>query len=661
MASSGSYSGGSTTPYLSVSWVVTQRSDTNNYSLVQQSITLHTGSESFGAGWSGTSSINGNTVSFSGSSAITPDSSITVYTQNEVRVNHDSDGKAENIPLSASFRTADGVTISVSASTNVTLDPTDNVSPTVSITIDSIRGVRFSFTAKASRMCNSWYYKLNSGESVPFSSQDSMEQSYTINNLNPGTRYTLTVTAYRTSNAHSGYATTTVTTTVQSYLASVNTLTIDSAAPNLVFVAEVANSSYTHTLRIRKPGISSAIISKTGLNLADGTNTIPLTSEEITSLLNSNTTSSGYSAYFDLLTYNGSTQVGSVSTVSAIVRTTSANSGPIFTGTFTYEDTNSATVAVTEDNQIIVQRQSIFRVFSPTATPRNQASISKYQVTIGTKTAESTNGSTTTIDFGTIDDVDIDDGKIDVTVKVIDSRGYSKTITQKISIIKYDNVDITNCVIDRRNSAEEPLTINLSGTISPVRIDDVNKNSIMYAAFRYKRTDETNWGSWVIVTEYVSSSETSFSYITDRLISLDVNNSYNVEVKVEDAFSEDVASDDVGPGIPLVSFRKHKVGINLNEPTSALDVVGEIRQNGNGILGYIGTISNDFNNYTETGFYIYNHDSSVTVGHKPQNVSGVLLVIKYNDTEAVQMWISSANSLYTRAFTNNSWSSWSTK
>ncbi len=663
MALSGSYSSGSN-PKLTVSWYAEQNI-TNNYSTLYQTIKLESGTFQFGAASSGTSSISGTSESFTVSSGISQNTTTTLYTQSK-RINHDSSGYANNIALSASWSYIDenSRVVTISASTSVNLDQIDNGYPTVSIELDYVRGSYFTFTATASHYCNTWYYSLNNGQSILFGNQNTLSQECTVSNLNPGTTYTLRVTAYRTANNHSGTATKSVTTTVQSYLSSVSDVEIDAASPQIQLVAEISKPSYTHTLRIKKTSTGSAIVTRSSItDLVDGANTITLTSSEVTSLLNANTTSSSFRAYFELLTYNGSSQVGSTSTANALVYTTSTNSAPIFTGEFTYEDTNSTVTAITEDDQIIIQRQSTLRIFSPTATPKNQASISSYKVTIGSKTVSSGSGSTTTIDFGTIGDVTTDSqNRVSVELKVTDSRGYSTKITQKIPIIKYDDIDITNCVIDRRNGAEEPLTLDLDGSISSITIDNVEKNSVTYAAYRYKKTDETEWGNWAVITEYISTSGTSFSYQTDRLVSLDVNYSYDVEFKIQDIFSEDTAADDVGPGIPLVSFRKHKVGVNMNEPTSALDVSGIIKQNGFGILGYVGEITGDFNNYTTMGIYTY--AASTAASHQPNAYDGVVLVLQFGTANVAQVFFganATAGVLRMRVLVNGTWGSWSTK
>ena len=82
-----------------------------------------------------------------------------------------------------------------------------------------------------------------------------------------------------------------------------------------------------------------------------------------------------FTGTFAVTTYSGSTQIGSTSSKTATVQTTSANSAPTLSG-FTYEDSYSTTTNITGNNQLFIQSHSTLKVTPGTATAKNGASIS---------------------------------------------------------------------------------------------------------------------------------------------------------------------------------------------------------------------------------------------------------------------------------------------
>ena len=64
-------------------------------------------------------------------------------------------------------------------------------------------------------------------------------------------------------------------------------------------------------------------------------------------------------------------------------------------------------------------------------------------------------------------------------------------------------------------------------------------------------------------------------------MSFDTTKSYNIQFVVQDKLSSYTVDFILTQGVPHVSFRRNKIGINNANPTCALDVKGDFKRNGN--------------------------------------------------------------------------------
>ena len=111
---------------------------------------------------------------------------------------------------------------------------------------------------------------------------------------------------------------------------------------------------------------------------------------------------------------------------------TIVNANPTFAASqVSYVDTNSATVAVTGNNQHIVQNKSNLRVTFTAATAIKGAGITSYSVSVnGVAKAMTAAG---TVDFGAINA----NSNLSLAVTAIDSRGNSTTVYKTVTVIPY--------------------------------------------------------------------------------------------------------------------------------------------------------------------------------------------------------------------------------
>ena len=127
------------------------------------------------------------------------------------------------------------------------------------------------------------------------------------------------------------------------------------------------------------------------------------------------------------------------------------------------------------------------------------------------------------------------------------------------------------------------MQLTFNGTISAITVSSVQKNSLMYLRYRYKKTSASSYGSYVSILASTTASGTSFSFSNLELCSLDANSSYDFHIQIRDQLNS-LSSLDlyyvVPQGTPLVALRKKKVGINTPDPEVALDVVGDAKVSG---------------------------------------------------------------------------------
>lgn len=497
------------------------------------------------------------------------DSDTVLYDESNIVIPHNSDGtKTINVAATCEWY-ADGSICIDSAwqSFDVTLTALDRSAPTVSVSTSNIGVSSFTISASSNVNCDRWDRSIDNGSTwTNFSTTNGTSASTTVTGLSPNTTYNVKVRARKTTNQVYGTSSTTSPKTIgNSILNSVSTVTADNSTVSFTINTTVYVSSYTHKLEIKNG--STSILTKTGLTLSSGNNTITLTSAERTTLLNAMSTIKSFTGTFNLSTWSGSTQIGSTTSKTATVQTTSANSAPTFTG-FTYSDTNSTTTSVTGNNQILIQGYSTLRVVASAATAKNGATIKSYSVSAGSATASSTS---TTINVGTISNT----GTVAVTVSAVDSRGYSISRSVNVTVLAYTKIKFTSSTIRRVNEVENTIQLSFAGTITSLSVGGTDKNALQACQYRYKKTSDANYGSYTNITSGVTRSGNNLSYSNSSLVNLDANYSWNLQIYLQDKLTTDTITLTVSQGIPLVTFRTKKVGINVRTPTRSLDVAGD--------------------------------------------------------------------------------------
>lgn len=483
-----------------------------------------------------------------------------------ITVSHNSDGSKS---ISVGFSTRVYYYQPVEYGGSMTLAKIDRASPSVSISTSNITPNAVTVSASASTTCDIWEYSTNGGSSwAQYSTSATTSTSKAITGLSPNTSYTIRVRARKKSNHVYGTSgSTTIKTLGPAILNSVSTLTADNATVNLAFNWTVYSTAFTYSLAIKNGNTTILTITIPAQSSTGTTSkTITLTSAQRTTLLSHMANMKSFTGTFALTTKSGSTQIGSISSKTATIQTTSANSAPTFSG-FTFQDSNTTTTGVTGNNQLFVKGYSRLSIAASTATAKNGASITQYEATIDGTTVKS---SSTSLSVGALKTA----GNLTLTVKAIDSRGYEKSVTKTITVIAYEKISVSSCTMRRVNEVEAITQVSFEANISKILVSGSNKNALNILRYRYKKTSDTAYGGYTTITSQATKTDTKISFSSDEFVSLDPDYSYDIQFWVYDKLTNDYFTVTLPSGTPLLSKRRKKLGINNRRPKAALDVVG---------------------------------------------------------------------------------------
>lgn len=211
-------------------------------------------------------------------------------------------------------------------------------------------------------------------------------------------------------------------------------------------------------------------------------------------------------------------------------------------GSLSYADTDTKIVAITGNNQHIVQNQSTLSVTIGSATPNNGAgSISKYVLAYNGITKEYT--ATGVYSLGKINS----GSNMDITLTAIDSRGLSASKTIKVTMLAHSNPTAL-VSLERLNNYEDESYLTVDGSIS-----NVNGKNTMTVQYRYKLSGGS-YGSFVTIGD---KQKITFS--------LNKNNVYIFNIVVTDAFGASHNKEyTLGKGVfPLfIDTEKNSLGMN---------------------------------------------------------------------------------------------------
>lgn len=248
------------------------------------------------------------------------------------------------------------------------------------------------------------------------------------------------------------------------------------------------------------------------------------------------------------------TFIGGQEYYSWLDRTMSMSDAAPILGSVTYADANAATVAVTGDNQVIVQRQSALQVTFGAATAQKGATIVEYSATFAgvTKTASSV--------------VALDLGKVDVSsdvplvFSVTDSRGLKTSTTLTVKVESWGEPTSTVALARKNNFEPETHVTAIAWCAS---LDGNNEVSI---SAKYRKAGSSDDWSTVALANGVEST-----------VTCERDYAYEWQVVTADKLGSTTQSLTLGRGIPtfFIDTAKSSVGVNCLPASSGVLQLGD--------------------------------------------------------------------------------------
>lgn len=309
------------------------------------------------------------------------------------------------------------------------------------------------------------------------------------------------------------------------------------------------SSSFTHTLLYSFGSLSGTIATNVG---ASTTWTIPTTFYAQIPNATSGTCT------ITCKTYNGTTLVGETTTNITCYVT---NSNPTFN--VAYKDTNSTTLAITGNNQQIIQNKSTIQFNITSASAKNSATLSNVKVTInGVTQTQSISGATLNFNYGTANV----SSNINASVTLTDSRGLTTTKQVALTILSWSSPTAI-ITLQRKSNYYSDTDIKVDANYSSLASH--NTISIKY---RYKKKTASSWSSYVTLSDNVTATFTA-----------DNQYEWDVQVVVQDNLATTTYNLTLGVGQPIlfIDRTKRNVGVDcFPQSTNAFEVQGNAKVTG---------------------------------------------------------------------------------
>ncbi len=280
-------------------------------------------------------------------------------------------------------------------------------------------------------------------------------------------------------------------------------------------------------------------------------------------------------------TYSGSMVIG---TSSCAIIAHVVNSNPTFD--VSYEDSNSKTVAITENNQYIIRNNSTLKISVSNAQALNSATLKSITAVVnGNAYTGILSGSTGTINVGVVN-VSHD---TEVTVKLTDSRGNEGI--RKITVLVYDwTLPSAIIKLNRKSNYYSESILNVNANYASIG----GKNTVAIR-YRTKKVSDSSYGSYATIQNNVDVNFTA-----------DNKYEWNIQVEVSDLIGKTTYNLILPKGIPITytDIKKYSFGVNCfpkhdnSLEVNGVCVSGQVLYNSAGGTAGTVTLSDSAENYT---------------------------------------------------------------
>jgi hypothetical protein len=239
----------------------------------------------------------------------------------------------------------------------------------------------------------------------------------------------------------------------------------------------------------------------------------------------------------------------------------------------TYKDSNSTTVAVTTNDQYIIQNKSQLQIKIGKLSAAKSAKLSSVTVTINevgyTTVLSATVHNNITINFGTIDTIE----NAKATIEVTDSRGNKKSTNITILVYRYSPPTAIGTAKRDSNFYTETNITNTSFCSS------LGGHNTLSVVWKYKERTASSY-----------TTGGSIAYNETVTAQLDNTKSWDVQLVATDAFETNTYNMIVPVGTPLLYFDTKKNSVGIKTLTTGSDQIAiaqtiEMLSRNNNIIG----------------------------------------------------------------------------
>ena len=290
-------------------------------------------------------------------------------------------------------------------------------------------------------------------------------------------------------------------------------------------------------------GGNTAVVVRNNVSNASSPYTFQLTEAERNALRALCPNSNTLAVRITVATYQGSTPAN----WSYLDRTmTIVNANPTMTGV-TYKDNNPTSVAVSENNQVIIQNQSLLQISLASISALKSATLVSAQVTINSVSVSASlsgaSQSNVNINFGAVNVT----SNISAQIVITDSRGNQTTQSLPLTIQPWTlPTAIISCQRQQNYYSQTDLTVDAD--FSSIG----GKNSITITYY-YKLTTSSSWTTGGTMDDGDTVT-----------MNLDNTKEWNVKVTITDRFGSTSYTMNIGVGIPIVFFDRLKKSVGIN-------------------------------------------------------------------------------------------------
>lgn len=325
-------------------------------------------------------------------------------------------------------------------------------------------------------------------------------------------------------------------------------------------------SSYYNVAEIRNS--NNSVLVKTINDVVNNTPVV-LDSSELNTIytLDNNENTYPLVFYIDLKTYTNSSKTSQVGSTQRMTCYASLpNPQPTFS--VTYEDTNASTLAITTNNQQLIQNNSTARFNLTSMEAKYGSTLTNVSIDINgvVQNQSLNNESSFTFNYGVIDV----SSNINAKITLKDSRNLTTLVELPLTILGYSPP--TALITLQREANFYSLTdIQVDANYSSLD----NKNTILIK-YRIKKTTDENWGNFTNLSDNVQSTFTA-----DNLYE------WNVQIVVQDSIDSTTYNYYLGIGQPILFIDKKNRNVGVDcfpKSTNALEVQGNTEVKGDFII-----------------------------------------------------------------------------